>query len=81
MINKRVKRKTKSLKNMIFKTGDNVSFTLNLKEATFICNINNNLTFLLRKGIEKDENIKWKMIISLKDIGDSVSILNCYQHQ
>ena len=61
--------------NLIIKTGDKVSFVLNLKNASLSCSINDKPNFLLFDNIERSLEIKWKMALNLSDAGDSVSII------
>ena len=71
----------KRLKGLVFGTGDKVLITLNLKDKTIHCSINGKEQILLTKKVNKSEDIKWKMCLSLEHPGDSVSILSFYQHQ
>ena len=63
-----------------YKQGDIISFTLDLSEREVICVINGKIRIVLVENIEVKKNMAWRMVMGLKHNGDSVSILNCYEH-
>ena len=65
---------------LIFGEGDIVSLTLNLKNQTISCKINNNESFILFNDVETKKYIKWRILVCMENEGDSVSLLNFYQH-
>ena len=71
----------KRLSQLVFGSGDKVSFILDPPNQTLSCKINQNPSFVVIKDIYKEENLKWKMGMTLEFNGDSVTILNSYQHQ
>ena len=63
-----------------YNEGDIVAFTLDLINKKVYCAINNGTESILVEDVETGEGVDWRMVMGLKHIGDSVSILNCYEH-
>ena len=66
--------------DLVFGTGDEVSFTLDLKQQTLSCTINNDKGFVLFDDIDKKEELKWGMCLAIQEMEDSISLLQFYQH-
>lgn len=75
-----------NLKQLNFRTGDVVYFTLNVKDSKIGCKINKDPYFVLFNDIEKEEVdkevkvIKWKLVFSLANKDDSVTLQHFFQH-
>ena len=66
--------------DLVFKEGCQVSFTLDLADKKIWCKIDDNARVKLFDYVDTNAKIKYKMVMSLMDRGDSVTILSCYQH-
>lgn len=71
---------SKQISNLKCKEGDTVCITLDLQRRKVRCIINYDKEIILLQNIEIEENMKWRMVMRLDHIGDSVSIVNCYEH-
>lgn len=73
-----------NLAQLTFGSGDEVSLTLNIKESTINCTINDDPSFNLFTDIEKHfeelNDIEWKLIFSMGNKDDCITLLNFYQH-
>ena len=59
-----------------YTTGDQITYTLNLKNQTFSCQINHASDIICFNYIECDKNIDYTLVLQLSKEGDSVSLLD-----
>eukprot|EP01084_Bolivina_argentea_P188006 323728_1 len=57
-------------------SNDEVTYTLDLQNATFGCKINNNNELILFEYIKQSNDIKYKMVIQIAGKGGSVTLKN-----
>ena len=66
--------------NLKYGEGDEVTFILNMKTKTLNCKINDGQKFIVFDDINKDKKVKLKLVLSMENKGDSISLISFYEY-